>query len=158
MARTLARKAALLDLGRLILVERRTLRWRETDSKFQYRAKSTTPCVIRDGHDRLSAVRSEQPQSLPSVRLSGKKCGSAAWARATNSATAPCDGNIPILVEAIKTALPPLSFDPNLLKSGTDQQHAARCHRQSGFAQIEFATDSPLERDGFEISVPHERR
>src|SRR6516162_9504782 len=72
-----------------------TRRWRETDSKFQYRAKSTTPCVIRDEHDRLSAVRSEQPQSLPSVRLSGKKCGSAAWARATNSATAPCDGNIP---------------------------------------------------------------
>ena len=27
-----------------------------------------------------------------SVRLSGKKCGSAVWARATNSATAPCDG------------------------------------------------------------------
>jgi DNA polymerase-4 len=30
--RTLARKAALLDLGRLILVESRTLRWRKMDS------------------------------------------------------------------------------------------------------------------------------
>jgi hypothetical protein len=33
-----------------------THRWRETDSKFQYRAKSTTPCVIRDEPDRPSAV------------------------------------------------------------------------------------------------------
>jgi hypothetical protein len=39
MARTLARKAALLDLGRLILVERRTLCWREMDSNFWYRGR-----------------------------------------------------------------------------------------------------------------------
>jgi hypothetical protein len=39
MARTLARKAALLDRGRLILVERRTLRWRELDSNFRFRAR-----------------------------------------------------------------------------------------------------------------------
>jgi hypothetical protein len=39
MARTLPRKAALLDLGRLILVERRALRWREMDSNFQFRAR-----------------------------------------------------------------------------------------------------------------------
>jgi hypothetical protein len=32
MARTFARKAQLLDRGRLIPVERRTLRWREVDS------------------------------------------------------------------------------------------------------------------------------
>jgi hypothetical protein len=27
-------------------------------------------------------------------------------------------------------------------------------HRQAAFAQIEFATDSPLEGNGFEIPVP----
>ena len=38
MARTFARKARLLDLARPIPVERRTLRWRGLDSKFQFRA------------------------------------------------------------------------------------------------------------------------
>jgi hypothetical protein len=37
----------------------------------------------------------------------------------------------------------------------TSPQEARRqSHRQAAFAQIEFATDSPLEGDGFEPSVP----
>jgi hypothetical protein len=37
----------------------------------------------------------------------------------------------------------------------TSPQKARRqSHRQAAFAQIEFATDSPLEGDGFEPSVP----
>jgi hypothetical protein len=41
----------------------------------------------------------------------------------------------------------------------TSPQEARRqSHRQAAFAQIEFATDSPLEGDGFELPVPRERR
>ena len=39
----------------------------------------------------------------------------------------------------------------------TSPQEARRqSHRQAAFAQIEFATDSPLEGTGFELSVPRD--
>ena len=34
------------------------------------------------------------------------------------------------------------------------QEARRQSHRQAAFAQIEFATDSPLEGDGFELPVP----
>ena len=34
------------------------------------------------------------------------------------------------------------------------QEARRQSHRQAAFAQIEFATDSPLEGDGFELFVP----
>src|SRR6516165_8869006 len=34
------------------------------------------------------------------------------------------------------------------------QEAQRQSHRQAAFAQIEFATDSPLEGDGFELPVP----
>jgi MarR-like DNA-binding transcriptional regulator SgrR of sgrS sRNA len=40
--------------------ERRTVRWREMDSNFQFRAKMTTLCDVRDESDRPSAMSSEQ--------------------------------------------------------------------------------------------------
>jgi hypothetical protein len=82
MARTLARKAALLDRGRLILVERRTLRWRGLDSNFQYAGgvklvvvPLTPGCLGRVGSRRNDPATAIGAPRIDTIRPGGRMAG-----------------------------------------------------------------------------------
>jgi hypothetical protein len=58
---------------------------------------------------------------------------------------------------ALHAAQRPLPAPPNNRAVGLALRRGGNLIGKAAFAQIEFATASPLERDGFETSVPGER-